>query len=85
VIVGIPTDDRTSFTASIVRRRALTLAWSRRMVAGDLDRAIELVAAGTISLDGLVTGRYPLAEAPAAFAALEARSGLKIVIEPNRP
>jgi L-iditol 2-dehydrogenase len=85
VIVGIPTDDRTSFTASIVRRKALTLAWSRRMVAGDLDRAIELVAAGTISLDGLVTGRYPLAEAPAAFAALEARSGLKIVIEPNRP
>ena len=85
VIVGIPTLDRTSFTASVVRRKALTLAWSRRMVAGDLDRAIQAVAAGTISLDDLVTGRYPLAETPAAFAALETRSGLKIVVEPNTP
>jgi len=82
VIVGIPTDDRTSFTASIVRRKALTLAWSRRMVAADMDRAIEQVASGTITLDGLVTDRFSLEEAPAAFATLEARSGLKIVIEP---
>jgi L-iditol 2-dehydrogenase len=82
IVVGIPTDDRTSFTASIVRRKALTLAWSRRMVAADLDRAIELVASGSVSLDGLVTDRFPLAEAPAAFAVLEARSGLKVIVEP---
>jgi len=82
VIVGIPTDDGTSFTASIVRRKALTLAWSRRMVAADMDRAIEQVASGTITLDGLVTDRFSLEEAPAAFATLEARSGLKIVVEP---
>jgi L-iditol 2-dehydrogenase len=83
VLVGIPTDDRTAFRASVARRKGLTLVLSRRMVATDLDRAIELVAAGRIDLSALVTDRFPLDEAPRAFAALAARRGLKVVVQPG--
>ena len=35
-----------------------------------------------MSLDGLITHRFPLAEADTAFQTLVARTGLKVVIEP---
>jgi L-iditol 2-dehydrogenase len=84
VLVGIPSDDRTTFRASLARRKGLTLVLSRRMQARHLARAAALVASGSVVLDGLVSGRVPLAEAPAAFAALERRDGLKLVVEPAR-
>jgi L-iditol 2-dehydrogenase len=83
VLVGIPDGDRSSFSAATARRKGLTLVLSRRMKDGDLARAAQLVARGDFSLDGLVTARYPLDEAAAAFAVLADRTGLKIVIEPN--
>jgi threonine dehydrogenase-like Zn-dependent dehydrogenase len=46
-------------------------------------RAIELVDDGLVALDGLITGTYPLREGAAAFDALVARSGLKIVVKPT--
>lgn len=83
VLVGIPDGDRTSFSASAARRKGLTLLLSRRMKSGDLERAIRLVERDEISLEGLVTERHALVAAEAAFASLVARSGIKIVIEPN--
>jgi L-iditol 2-dehydrogenase len=81
VLVGIPDGDRTTLTASIARRKGLTLLLSRRMTENDFRRAIDQVADGAIALDGLVTGRHRLDDADAAFAALAARRGLKTVIE----
>jgi L-iditol 2-dehydrogenase len=82
VLVGIPVDDRTSFTASVARRKGLTIVVSRRMTAPDLDRAIALAADGRIELSSLITDRFPIDDAPAAFAALAARRGLKVVVQP---
>jgi L-iditol 2-dehydrogenase len=82
VLVGIPDDDRTSFRASVARRKGLTLLLSRRMRAADLPRALRLAAEGRVDLTLLVSGRYPLDEWPDAFAALRDRRGLKVVIEP---
>ncbi len=82
VMVGIPGDDRTSFTASTARRKALTLVFCRRMTPADLDRAIELVSGG-LALSWLISDRFALEDAPAAFAALAARRGLKVVIQPS--
>ena len=82
VLVGIPEGDRTSFPASPARRKELALRLCRRMEAGDLERAIGLVAAGTVTLRDLVTHRYPLAEAASAFDALTDRRGLKVVVLP---
>lgn len=83
VFVGIPDGDRTTFSASTARRKGLTLLLSRRMTSDDLVRAIDLVESGDVSLSGFVTERHRLDDADAAFAALVARSGIKIVIEPQ--
>jgi L-iditol 2-dehydrogenase len=82
VIVGIPASDRTSFTASAARRKGLTLLLSRRMKADDLPRAIRLVESGRVAPASLVTARYPIEEFDDAFAELDERRGLKVVIEP---
>lgn len=83
VLVGIPDRDRTSFSASIARRKGLTILLSRRMTRYDLPRAIGLVEAGSVSLSGIVTERHGLAQWDEAFTALATRRGLKAVIEPN--
>ena len=77
VLVGIPADDRTSFRASLARRKGLTILLSRRMQPGDLPRAISLAADGAVDLGALVTERFPLREVSAAFDALAAWRGLK--------
>jgi L-iditol 2-dehydrogenase len=82
VVVGIPDGDRTSFTASTVRRKELTIALCRRMTPADLPRAIWLAETGQIELAPLVTGRYPLADWEQAFDHLVERRGLKAVVEP---
>jgi len=83
VLIGIPDGDRTSFSASIARRKGVTLLLSRRMKDGDLRRAVDLVEQGQVSLDGLVTERHRLGAAEAAFVGLAACRGIKIVIGPN--
>ncbi len=83
VLVGIPPGDRTTFEAAAARRKELTLQECRRMMPADLPRAIELVGAGSMDLGSLITHRFPLAEAPAAFAALAARRGIKVIIKPG--
>lgn len=83
VLVGIPDGDRTTFRAAATRRKELTLQLSRRMLPGDLTRAIELVGAGEIDLSGLITHRFPIARAGEAFAVASSRRGLKVVVEPG--
>lgn len=84
VLVGIPTNDRTSFTASVARRKGLTLVACRRMRASDLPRAIRLVESGLVELSSLVSGCHAFDHWPQAFSVLESRGGHKVVIEPQR-
>lgn len=83
VLVGIPEDDRTSFTASVARRKGLTIKLSRRM-KHTYPRAIALVEAGLIDVRSLVTHRFPLARISEAFALAQRREGLKVIIEPEQ-
>jgi L-iditol 2-dehydrogenase len=83
VVVGIPPTNRHAFDAGDVRRKGLTVAWSRRAKAHHMLRAIEMADHGLVSLEGIISETYPLAEAAAAFDALVARSGLKIVVKPT--
>ena len=81
VLAGIPAGDRTSFSASVARRKGVTLVLVRRM--GEVyPRALRLVQSAAVDLEPLVTHRYPLDRAPEAFAVAAAREGLKVVIEP---
>jgi len=80
VVVGIPDGDRTSFPASLARRKGVTMLLSRRMRPEDLPRAIRVAEEGTVRLGELVSERYSLAAAPDAFRALAEYRGMKIVV-----
>jgi len=75
---GIPSLPLSSFPAAPARRKGLTFAMVRRMHE-TYPRAIGLATTG-LDLDGLVSHRFPLAEAPQAFAHAVARTGDKTVI-----
>jgi L-iditol 2-dehydrogenase len=82
VLTGIPDDDSTMFTASLARRKGLTIALTRRM--NDVyPRAISLAARGVVDLESLVTQRVALSETADAFTSAADRSGLKVIIEPQ--
>jgi L-iditol 2-dehydrogenase len=82
VLGGIPSDDQTTFQASVARRKGLTIAMVRRMKEV-YPRAIHLAAEQRVDLAPLVTHRFPLAKAPEAFGAAAQRIGLKVIIEPG--
>jgi L-iditol 2-dehydrogenase len=79
ILVGIPDDDKTSFSASIARRKGLTIILVRRM-KHTYPRAIELVSKGLIDVRSIVTHRFPLEQTGEAFRVAARREGLKIMI-----
>jgi L-iditol 2-dehydrogenase len=81
ILIGIPADDRTTFTASTARRKGLTIKLVRRMKLV-YPRAIELVETGRVKVHPFVTHRFPLEEAERAFSVASKRDGVKVVIEP---
>ena len=78
-LAGIPSEARSSFPAAEARRRGLSFVLVRRM-HDTYPRAIALATSG-IDLDALVTARFPLTDAAAAFTAAAARHGDKTVVE----
>src|SRR5207247_7198452 len=83
VLVGIPSEDRTSFTASVARRKGLTLSFARRSTPETFRRAVALAGDGHLEVGRLVTTRAPLAAADQAIASFVAREGMKVIIEPG--
>jgi L-iditol 2-dehydrogenase len=81
ILVGIPADDRTIFTASVARRKGLTFKLVRRMKF-TYPQAIQLVESGKVDLKALVSHTFPLEAAGEAFRLAVQRIGLKIVITP---
>jgi L-iditol 2-dehydrogenase len=79
VLVGIPADDRTSFSASTARRKGLTIKLSRRM-KHTYPRAIRLVESGKVDVRSLVSHRFPLEKVAEAFACAQRREGLKVIV-----
>lgn len=79
ILVGIPSDDRTSFSASVARSKGLTIKLSRRM-KHTYPRAIRLVENGLVDVRSLVTHRFALANIGDAFAFAQTRAGLKVMI-----
>ncbi|MGD0878179.1 MAG: alcohol dehydrogenase catalytic domain-containing protein [Anaerolineales bacterium] len=80
ILAGIPADDQSTFTASVARRKGLTIKMVRRMKF-TYPRAIQLVERGQVDVRSLVTKRFPLEQAQQAFILAQKREGLKIVID----
>jgi L-iditol 2-dehydrogenase len=83
VLAGIPGDDVITLPASVTRRKGLTIAMVRRMNEV-YPRAISLAERGVVDLAALVTRRAGLGEIAAAFGDAAGRTGLKVVVEPQR-
>lgn len=79
ILAGIPDDDRTFFTASVARRKGLTIKLVRRMKY-TYPRAIDLVRKGDVDVRSLVTHHFPLARAIEAFDVATRHDGLKVII-----
>jgi L-iditol 2-dehydrogenase len=82
VLVGIPSRDRLEMRHSTARRKGLTIFLSRRM-KHVYPRAIGLAERQAVDLHGLITHRFPLAQAPEAFAlnAAYRESVVKVIID----
>jgi L-iditol 2-dehydrogenase len=80
ILAGIPNEDRTSFPASLARRKGLTIVLVRRMKDDVYDRGIRLVESGRVDATSLVTSSFRLEEAATAFDLAARRTGLKVLI-----
>ncbi len=85
VLVGIPSNDRMAMKHSTARRKGLTIVMSRRM-KHVYPRAIRLAETRRVDLEGLVTHRFPLAQAVEAFRLNSAYEGqvVKSMIDSSR-
>lgn len=81
ILVGIPGEDTTSFSASLARRKGVSVKLVRRM-KHTYPRAIELVKKGCIDVRSLVTHQFPIAQYEEAFTIAAERRGLKVLVEP---
>jgi L-iditol 2-dehydrogenase len=82
VVAGIPSGNDSVVPASVLRRKGIDLRFSRRMNRVHRE-AIALAAAGRVDPGSVVTGRFALADAAAAFRAAARREGGKIVVLPR--
>jgi L-iditol 2-dehydrogenase len=83
VLAGIPGDDAIGFQASVARRKGLTIAMVRRM-NHVYPRALSLAVRGVVDLGALVSSQVGLGSAAGAFGEAARRTGLKVIIEPQR-
>ena len=83
ILVGIPDGDKFTLTASLVRRKGLTIKLSRRM-GNVYPRAIRLVESSKIDVNAIVTHVLPLSEVKTAFDMMSNYSDgvIKVVLEP---
>lgn len=80
ILVGIPVDDKTSFTASTIRRKGLTIKLVHRMKQ-TYPRAIDLVSKGLVDVRSLITHHFSLEQTSEAFRVAGRREGLKVIID----
>ncbi len=66
VVVGIPSEDHMLMTASVIRRKGLTIKLVRRM-KHTYPRAIRMVQTGLVDIKPLATHRFPLENIRDAF------------------
>jgi L-iditol 2-dehydrogenase len=80
ILIGIPLEDRIAFTASLARRKDLSIRVIHRM-KHTYPRAIQLVTSGRVNVQSLVTHRFSLSETAAAYSCAGKREGIKVVVD----
>jgi len=73
-----------NFNANTVHYREIVVTGTTACSTADCRQAAAIVSSGCIDLARVISGRFPLSKAVEAFSAAEARTSLKIVIEPRK-
>lgn len=79
MIIGVPAG-RTPIDLDLVQDRELTIRGNLMYVREDVQRAIELLQAKTFDLDDIVTARFDLEQAAAAFRASDDPEHVKVLV-----
>ncbi len=80
---GLAKDKPTiQIDSNLIHYKELIVTGTTACSTHDCLRAAELVNSNRLDLSSLISRRFPLSEAPAAFAAAEDRKTLKVVMEP---
>ena len=80
---GLPKDRPTiNFDSNLVHYKELVITATTACSTADCWQATQIVNSGLVDLSDVVSQRFPLKDALAAFAAAEDRRSLKIVLEP---
>ena len=75
-------DSIIQFDSNKVHYNELIVTGTTACSTYDCWRAAEIVNSGRLDLAGLITSRFPLSEAPAAFAAAADGKNLRVSLEP---
>lgn len=80
---GLPKDDPIiQIDSNLIHYKELVITGTTACSTNDCYQAAELVNSNRLDLSPLISQRFPLDEAPAAFTAAEDRKNLKVVLEP---
>jgi L-iditol 2-dehydrogenase len=80
---GLPKDKPTiNFDSNLVHYKELIITATTACSTADCWQATQMVNSGLVDLADIVSQRFPLKDAVAAFTAAEDRKSLKIVLEP---
>lgn len=80
---GLPKDRPTiNFDSNLVHYKELVITATTACSTADCWQATQIINFGLVDLSDVVSQRFPLSDAVAAFAAAEDRKSLKIVLEP---
>jgi L-iditol 2-dehydrogenase len=80
---GLPKDRPTiQFDSNLVHYKELFVTATTACSTFDCRLAVDIVNSGRVDLSDLVSARFPLTEALAAFSTAEDRKSLKVVLEP---
>jgi L-iditol 2-dehydrogenase len=80
---GLPKDRPSiNFDSNLVHYKELVITATTACSTADCWQATQIVNSGMVDLSAVVSQRFPLKDAVAAFAAAEDRKSLKIVLEP---
>lgn len=81
---GLPKEDPyVSLDANLIHYKELLVTGTTACSTDDCRRALELIVSGAVDLAPLISARFPLEQAVAAFEAAQDRTNLKIVLEMN--
>jgi L-iditol 2-dehydrogenase len=83
IFAGLAGDGWAKIRANLIHYKQLTVTGSSDIRRVDYESALDLIESGQIDTASLITGRFPLAEVAAAFAAAGGRAAGKVAVLPN--